>query len=92
MSKYAHFLVLSHPYTALEVTRVYLDHVFKLHGMPSSIVSDRDAIFLSQFWQALLTVNGVDLLLPSSYHPQTDGQTEVVNRCLETYLSRVSSQ
>lgn len=71
----AHFMVLSHPCTALKVAQAYLDHVFKLHGMPTSIVSDRDAIFLSQFWQALFIVNGVDSLLSSSYYSQIDGQT-----------------
>ena len=70
----------------------YLDNVFKLHGMPLSIISDRDAIFLSQFWQALFSVHGVDILLSSSYHPQTDGQTEVVNRCLKTDFRCMCSQ
>jgi len=85
-SKYAHFVALSHPYTAEVVTQAYLDNIYKLHGLPRSIVSDRDTIFLSSFWQALFSVLGVDLLLSSSYHPQTDGQTEVLNRYVEQYL------
>uniref|UniRef100_A0A803L3P1 Integrase catalytic domain-containing protein n=1 Tax=Chenopodium quinoa TaxID=63459 RepID=A0A803L3P1_CHEQI len=63
-SKYAHFMALSHPYTALEVAQSYLDCVFKLHGWPRSIVSDRDAVFLSNFWRALFELQGTDLLLP----------------------------
>lgn len=84
LSKYAHFIMLSHPCTALKVAQMYLDNVYKLHGMPWSIVSDKDTVFPNIFWQGLFAVHGVDLLLSSSYHPQTDGQTEVVNRCLET--------
>ncbi|CAH9147995.1 unnamed protein product [Cuscuta epithymum] len=86
LSKYAHFMTLKHPFTAIEIDRSYLDHVFKLHGWPSTIVSDIGLVFLSTFWKALFSVQGVDLLLSTSFHPQTDGQTEVVNRCLENYL------
>jgi len=86
LSKYAHFMGLSHPYTAEIVAQAYLDNIYKLHGLPRSIVSDRDTIFLSSFWQSLISVLGVELLLLSSYHPQPDGQTEVLNGCLEQHL------
>ncbi|KAJ4807602.1 polyprotein [Rhynchospora pubera] len=86
LTKYSHFLPFSHPYTAASVAQVFLDNVYKLHGLPVSIVSDRDPIFTSQFWQELMTKLGVKLNLSTSYHPQTDGQVERVNQCVEAYL------
>lgn len=75
LSKYAHFISLSHPFTSVQVAQVYLDNVFRLHGWPMSIVSDIVAIFLSHFWQALFSIHGTDLKLSSAYHPATDEQT-----------------
>ena len=73
LSKYAHFLALSHPFTAAEVTQVYFEQVFKLHGIPKTIVSDRDKIFISNFWTELFKFQQVALHKSTAYHPQTDG-------------------
>jgi len=85
-TKYAHFMALKHPYTALSVAKVLYDQVIKLHGMPQSMISDRDKVFTSTVWTELFKMEGVQLKYSTAYHPQTDGQTERVNQCLEMYL------
>jgi hypothetical protein len=74
-TKYGHFLPLSHPYTASKVAEIFLANVLKLHGMPRTIVSDRDLVCTSSFWRDLFKLQGISLALSSAYHPQSDGQT-----------------
>jgi transposase InsO family protein len=85
-SKYAHFIPLAHSFTALTMAKLFISHVYHLHGLPTSIVSDRDHVFTSQLWQELFRLAGVQPKMSSAYHPQTDGQTERVNQCMETFL------
>ncbi|GKB65613.1 ty3-gypsy retrotransposon protein [Tanacetum coccineum] len=86
LSKYAHFGVLPTSFNAHKVAEVFLEIMVKHHGIPKTIVSDRDPIFVSAFWKQLFQFSGTQLCHSTAYHPETDGQTEVVNRCLEQYL------
>jgi hypothetical protein len=86
LTKSAHFLALRHPYTALQVAHLFLDNVVRLHGVPRSIVSDRDAVFTSVMWREIMKSVGTTLNYSTAHHPQTDGQSERVNQCLEQYL------
>lgn len=73
-------------HTAHMVATLFTDIVVKIHGMPRSLVSNRDPLFLSGFWQELFRLSGTRLRMSFAYHPQSDGQTEVMNRTIEQYL------
>jgi hypothetical protein len=85
-SKADHFLPLGHPYTTTLVVCLFFDNVVKLHGMPSSIVSDCDPVFTGHFWQELFRLAGVRLQLSSAFHPQSDGQWEATNKIITMNL------
>lgn len=85
-SKGIHLGMLPTAHTAHMVATLFMNIVVKLHGFPPSIVSDRDPLFISQFWKELFKLSGTLLHLSSAYHPQSDGQTEVLNRVIEQYL------
>jgi hypothetical protein len=85
-SKTVHLVACSQKVTASEVSQLVYDNVVRLHGFPETIVSDRDTRFTSNFWKALWKLSGTQLAMSSSYHPQTDGQTENVNRAVQDIL------
>ena len=86
LAKSAHFGALPTHFTASKTAVLFTDMVVKHHGFPRTIISDRDSIFLSSFWKKLFELSGTTLKHSTAYHPQTDGQSEVVNRGLEQYL------
>jgi hypothetical protein len=72
-TKYCHLLTLAHPYKACYVAQLFLDHVYKLHGLPTSIITGRDPLFTNTFWQELMKLLVVKLHFSTAYHPQMDG-------------------
>jgi hypothetical protein len=86
LMKFAHFFPIAIDFSAAQVAELFFREVFKLHGLPKTIINDRDSRFMSTFWQELFILVGTTLTLSTSYHPQTDGQTEIVNKWVEGYL------
>ena len=86
LSKMVHFVSTVTTATAPDVAEIFINNIFKLHGLPKVIVSDRDAKFTSNFWKAFMRKMGTKVAMSTAYHPQTDGQTERTNRTLEQML------
>nr|KYP53511.1 Transposon Ty3-G Gag-Pol polyprotein [Cajanus cajan] len=86
LTKSAHFIPINIRYSLERLTKLYISEIVRLHGVPTSIVSDRDPRFTSRFWESLHKALGTKLKLSSAYHPQTDGQTERTIQSLEDLL------
>ena len=86
LTKRAHFIPTYTTATAPDIAKIFFDVIFKLHGLPKTIISDRDAKFTSRFWKSLFQQMGTKLAMSTAFHPQSDGQTERLNRTLEEML------
>jgi hypothetical protein len=85
-SKYCHFIPLAHSYIVESVVQAFFTDIVRLHGIPQSIVSDRDPMFTSAFWRELMRLMGTKMHMSSAFHPKTDDQTKAANRVIVMYL------
>ena len=85
-SKIVYFIATTEKTSAEELAKLFQDHVWKLHGLPESIISDREVQFVVGMMRELNNLLGIQMKLSTVYHPQTDGQTERINQELEQYL------
>ena len=86
LTKKAHFCPTQTNVTAPEVAKIFFNEIFRHHGLPKIIISDRDAKFTSRFWQALFKELDTKIHMSTAFHPQTDGQTERLNKTLEEMI------
>jgi len=86
LSKFAYFIPLPPDFTTPKVVEVFIKQVVSIHGLPQSIVSDRKKKFTNKFWEQCCKGLGIRLARSYAYHPESDDQTKVLNRCLEMYL------
>ena len=91
-SKMCHIAPISHSITAKQLADVFFATIYKHHGLPTTIITDRDSKFTSHFWQSLFSALQTKLHMSTAYHPQTDGQTEVTNRILLTILKHYTNK
>ncbi|KAJ1088498.1 hypothetical protein NDU88_001655 [Pleurodeles waltl] len=85
-TKMAHFTALKKLPTSQELSQIFIDHIFRLHGLPHTIVSDRGYQYISRFWRYFCKTLNINRALSSGFHSQTNGQTERLNQGLEQYL------
>ena len=86
LTKMVHFSGTSKEVTAMEYAQIFVDTVFRIHGLPEVIISDRDPWFTGKFWRALFDLLGTDLRFSTTFHPQTDGQSEQMIQTLENFI------
>ena len=86
LTKLAHFLPVKATYSIAKLAKLYVNHIVCLHGVPVSIVSDRGSVFTSRFWKKLQEAMGTRLDFSTTFHPQTDGQSERTIQTLEGVL------
>jgi transposase InsO family protein len=86
LSKMAHFIPCTKTITREETSKLFLDNIYRIHGLPNDIVSDRGTQFTFNLWRGFFQLLGVKINLSTAYHLQTDGQTEKVNQILEKHL------
>jgi hypothetical protein len=86
LTKFYHFYAIPTEYSAVQVIELFFKDVFRLHGFPRNIVSDRDSRFMGTFWREFFRLVGTEMTPNTSYHPQTDGQTDIVSKWVEGYL------
>jgi hypothetical protein len=86
LTSMVHLMPTKKTFKAKDVAEMVFEGVYKLHGLPERIVSDRDSYFTRTFWDELHKLIGVDLRLSTAFHPQTDGATERANRPMTTML------
>ena len=86
LSKSAHFILVKSTFKAINIVEIFMKEIFRLHGIPKMVISDRDVKFTSTFWKELFVGINTNLSCSTSYHPQTDGQTERTNQIIEDML------
>ena len=86
LTKYSHFLPSQKTMTAEQLAYLVLDRLIRHHGLPLALITDRDKLFTSAYWQTLVKHMGIRHKMSTAFHPQTDGQTERTNQTLEAYL------
>ena len=86
LTKMVHFVPCKKDIMVQQYARLLIHHVFKLHGLPKVIISDRDPRVLSKFGDELFAHLGTDLRFSTAFHPQTDGQLEATNRVMKNFL------
>ena len=86
LSKAAHYIKTTADVNSKQIAQLFFNNIFRLHGIPDSVVSDQGTQFISKFTRALAELVGIQQKISTSFHPQTDGQTERINAIVEQFL------